>query len=138
MTCKAKYGDESVYFDLSDVEATNAPGGRSAGGRVASAAPAPGAGLAAERFTSFSAAGRSRETSSDDANGLERVSDGTTKFSSVGSSDTPTPPGRAARLLLAILRRARRSRRPALASGGSMPPLRARALVCWDAVQKTS
>ena len=22
MTCKAKYGDESVYFDLSDVEAT--------------------------------------------------------------------------------------------------------------------
>ena len=114
------------------VEAANARGGRSAGGRVPSTAPSPTAGRAAERLAR-SASRRSREdvagaarTSSVSANGFERVSDGTKRFSSVGSFDTPTPPARAARLLLAILSRARRSRKPALASSGSMLLSRAR------------
>jgi len=68
-------------------------------------------------------------SSSVNVNGFERVSDGTTRFSSVGSSETPTPPARAVRLLLAILSRARRSRRLALASSGSMTAHGARARV---------
>jgi hypothetical protein len=113
----------------SSVEASNARD-------VPSAAPSSSAGRAARAAFARSASGRSREnvaartsSSSVNVNGFERVSDGTTRFSSVGSSETPTPPARAVRLLLAILSRARRSRRLALASSGSMTAHGARARV---------